>query len=104
MDNLQSINGRPAGPPVRPEHTRSQPEQHPTTAEGAQEDRADRVELSEAARAYDPQAEAARAMERRINEVRAAIDEGTYLTPEKIDAVVERLFQELARQQSTPKA
>ncbi len=54
----------------------------------------DRVELS-AARAGAPESGPARSTpsDERIAEVRAQIANGTYLTPEKIDAVVEALYR-----------
>jgi anti-sigma28 factor (negative regulator of flagellin synthesis) len=53
--------------------------------------RPDRVELSEAAVNYDPEAEETA----RITRIRSQIAEGTYLTPEKIDAAIEKLLEEL---------
>lgn len=55
----------------------------------------DQVELSESAANYDPETEAARAMEMRIESIRAQIAEDQYITPDKIDIVVERLLEEL---------
>lgn len=54
----------------------------------------DRVELSSAAGAapeFSPE------VERYIASIRDRIADGTYLTPDKVDAVVERLFDELCR-------
>jgi anti-sigma28 factor (negative regulator of flagellin synthesis) len=57
---------------------------------------ADRVEVSAShmpAGAADDDA-----MERRIAEIRAQIADGTYVTPDKLDVVVERMLADLARQ------
>jgi len=54
---------------------------------------ADRAELSTAAAEY-PAAEAATEAAR-VAAIRAQIANGTYLTPDKLDVVVERLFAEL---------
>ena len=57
----------------------------------------DRVELSAAAQ-QDQVTEPRPVAESRLDEVRAQIAAGTYLTPDKIDYVVERLYEELRRQ------
>ncbi len=54
----------------------------------------DRVELSDEARAYGPSPEDVE-LDPHVQEVRSAIADGTYLTPEKLDVVVDRLFEEL---------
>jgi flagellar biosynthesis anti-sigma factor FlgM len=104
MDNLQSINSQSAGTPVPPARTRPRPQQQSSAAEQSSGEVADRVELSEAARAYDAPAQTERVSEQRVQEVRAAIAEGSYLTPEKIDVVVERLFETLAAEQNASEA
>jgi anti-sigma28 factor (negative regulator of flagellin synthesis) len=57
----------------------------------------DRVELSAAAQ-QEQVTEPRPVAESRLDEVRAQIAAGTYLTPDKIDYVVERLYEELRRQ------
>jgi len=57
----------------------------------------DRVELSAAAQ-QEQVTEPRPVAESRRDEVRAQIAAGTYLTPDKIDYVVERLYEELRRQ------
>ena len=54
----------------------------------------DRVELSPESEAGDSTSTAP-ALEQRIRAIREQIAAGTYLTPEKIDAAVERLHDEL---------
>ncbi len=55
----------------------------------------DGLELSAAAANENPSAEASGALEQRIDDLRARIASGTYLTADKIDAVVDRLFEEV---------
>jgi anti-sigma28 factor (negative regulator of flagellin synthesis) len=57
-------------------------------------DRADSVELSEAARDFDD-LKSGRIREALVQRIRAEIAEGTYLTTEKIDVAVDRLHAEL---------
>ncbi|MFH1746765.1 MAG: flagellar biosynthesis anti-sigma factor FlgM [Planctomycetota bacterium] len=51
----------------------------------------DQVELSSAARDFVSTSEASRITEARIQELRARIAQGTYLTPDKLDDVIDRL-------------
>ncbi len=60
-------------------------------------DPADRVELSESALNYDAELVAARAVEERMAGIRARIADDTYITPNKIDVVVARLYEEVVR-------
>ena len=94
MNEIHSINNRPTGVPAQIERASSERKQ---PRDSARTDTAadDRVELSAAAANYDPQAEAAQAMDQRIQDIRAQIADGTYLTPEKLDVAVERLYQDL---------
>lgn len=55
----------------------------------------DRVEISEAAASYRPDPVSVGISQQRIDEIRALIAEGRYLTPDKIDVVVDRLHEEL---------
>ena len=55
----------------------------------------DRLELTDAARSFDQEVEDARAMQERIQQVRGQIENNTYLTEDKIDYVVDRLYAEL---------
>ncbi len=71
---------RPYGPAARGRHA----------AERLAEDQ---VELSATAQAHDPEAEAGAGQKLRIEDLRRQIEAGTYLTPDKIDAVVERLYE-----------
>jgi len=59
----------------------------------------DRVELSAMAQAHDPEAEGAAGQKLRIEELRRQIEAGTYLSPDKIDAVVECLYELLRAEQ-----
>lgn len=93
MHEVSAVNQRAAGAAALPQRSAGAT---PGRREAPQTDGPDdRVELSgsaaaRAAAAADEQAQAAR-----IAEIRARIADGTYLTPEKLDAVVERLFAEL---------
>ena len=55
----------------------------------------DRVELTAAARNLGFGPEAASTLDERLHDLRARIESGTYLTPDKIDYVVGRLQGEL---------
>ena len=94
MNEINSVTTRPAGVPVQIEPTKSDREAQRETHRAATPGE-DRVELSQAAVEYDPQVEADRAMETRIASVRAEIAAGTYLTDEKINAVVDKLYKQL---------
>lgn len=100
MHDVATINERLAGPAVPPARLESQA----ATRRGADRHDApegDRVELSDAAMNYSPEnnsvagAASADAVAARIPDIRARIADGTYLTPDKIDAVVEALYREL---------
>ena len=56
---------------------------------------ADRVELSAAAESFKPEPVESNEPDERVQEIRARIADGTYLTDDKIDEVVERLFDEV---------
>ncbi|MBK9120708.1 MAG: flagellar biosynthesis anti-sigma factor FlgM [Phycisphaerales bacterium] len=55
----------------------------------------DQVVLSPAALAYDPEAAATQANAQRIAAIRAQIANGTYLTEDKLEIALERLFEEV---------
>ena len=57
----------------------------------------DELEISEAARAAEARqtGESAPIRQERVNAIRAEIAAGTYETPEKLDAAVERLLNEI---------
>ncbi len=100
MHDVTSIKERLAGLAVPFERIASEP----AARRGATRHDAadgDRVELSDAAMNYSPESESvggaasADPFAPRIADIRAQIADGTYLTPEKIDAVVEALYREL---------
>jgi anti-sigma28 factor (negative regulator of flagellin synthesis) len=94
MNEIYPITSRPTGIPAQTE--RAQSERTPQREAARNESPAsDRVEISAAAANYDPQAQAASAMDQRISEIRAQIANGTYLTPDKLDAAIERLYREV---------
>jgi len=94
MQELGSVNQRPAGLPAEVQRTASTTTQRGRSAEVGVND-GDQVELSAAAMDYDLETEAARALQQRIDDIRAQIADDTYLTPEKLDVVVERLHEEV---------
>ncbi len=100
MQNVLSVSGS-ATDPTQVERSRaaSTAAQQRRAAEAAEAGAAatteDRVELSSAAQTYDPAAAGDLAMQRKITDIRAQIEAGTYLTDDKIDAVVQRLHTEL---------
>ena len=57
----------------------------------------DRVDLSAAARNAPAVSEIPGELDSRLAEIRARIAAGIYITPDKIDVVVERLYHELSR-------
>lgn len=74
----------------------SNPRQNPPQRPAVPADQrppADQAELSAAAAEYQAASDAA--VVARMDAIRAQIADGTYLTPEKLDVVVERLFAEL---------
>jgi negative regulator of flagellin synthesis FlgM len=56
----------------------------------------DRVDISAAAQAAARAAEAGDVRQELVNQIRAQIEAGTYETPAKLDAALERLLDELA--------
>lgn len=80
-------SAKPAEPP-QPVVATSPPAPEPSDAA------VDRVELSAAARP-DHLPAALSALDERCQEVRAQIEAGVYITPDKLDAVVEALHAEL---------
>jgi len=55
----------------------------------------DRVELSAAARQHEEDAAAAPILDERIRDLRQRITEGTYVTDDKLDYVVDQLYATL---------
>jgi anti-sigma28 factor (negative regulator of flagellin synthesis) len=90
----------PASPRGQVEHVSPEREERPQPLP-AEAVAGDRVELSEVAAAQAPQNRAAPVMgsdpvmEERIRDIRARIADGTYLTPDKIDAAVDGLYRDL---------
>jgi negative regulator of flagellin synthesis FlgM len=70
---------------------RAQPAQQSTSSQGA-----DRVEISPAAQAAVQASETGRVRQDLVNHLRAQIAAGTYETPAKLDAALERMFDEIA--------
>ena len=93
MNETGSINNRLAGlpSPIEREANEAARRRGPAKTEAASS-QSDRVELSEAAANYDPEA----VMDRRIADIRSQIANDTYLTPEKLDAVAEGLLKDIA--------
>lgn len=94
MNDINPISSRASSLPAQVERASSERNARREVAQ-SEADAGDRVELSVAATSYDPEAEAVGAMEQRISDIRAQIADGTYLTPEKLDAAIERLCEDL---------
>jgi negative regulator of flagellin synthesis FlgM len=71
----------------------------PFRAQGAQETKsagsADRVDISAAAEAAIQASESGEIRHKLVNQIRSQIAAGTYETPAKLDAAVERLLDEI---------
>jgi len=93
MSEIGSVSNRTPGLPTQAEQARAETAggRDPLRSPG---DASDRVEISDAAASYRPRTEAERDTERRIAEIREAIAADTYLTPDKIDVAIERLYAE----------
>lgn len=91
--SMPGLAGRIERTPAERPPTRSAP--HTEREPGAET--GDQVELSAAAQEFDPQGLVDLAFAQRMEQIRADIAADTYLTPEKLDVVVERLFEELTR-------
>ena len=92
MLEITPHSGRSVPVAVPVHHTAAAARQRPAAAEPSA---GDRVELSAAARDFEPRSQAVRATEERIQDLRERIAAGTYLTDDKIDYVVDRLHEEL---------
>ena len=92
MSEINGIQGPGDLPPIQPVQPNKaapvEPQQAPARAD-------DTVEISQVARLLSKVAEIPEVRAEKIASVRAQIEAGTYITPEKIDITVERLLQEL---------
>lgn len=77
---------------INPPHApfRSQPGQEAAGARSV-----DRVDISPAAEAAIQASESGQIRHDRVNQIRAQIADGSYETPDKLDAAVERLLDEI---------
>lgn len=92
MLEITPHSGRSVPVAVPVHHTAVAARQHPATAEPSA---GDRVELSAAARDFEPRSQAVRATEEAHSGPARCIAAGIYLTDDKIDYVVDRLHEEL---------
>ena len=92
MSEINGIQGPGDLRPIQPGQPNKaapvQPQQAPARTN-------DTVEISQVARLLSKVAEIPEVRAEKIASVRAQIEAGTYITPEKIDITVERLLQEL---------
>jgi anti-sigma28 factor (negative regulator of flagellin synthesis) len=97
MQDLSSIGNRTTGfvPTLDPKRSEAAPGQTPPRSDPPPE-ATDRVELSTAAMEAQVHAEALSAEQQRISAIKAQIASGTYLTPGKLEAVVDMLYAELS--------
>ena len=97
MPNAASINASTADLARLERQTPPNNTRQPDTVrpEPARKEAQDQVEISSAAQAYDAPAVAEPGMEQRIAEIKAQIAAGTYLTDDKLNAVVDKLHEEI---------
>ena len=92
MSQINGIQGpgnlRPIQPAQPSRTAPAQPQQAPDRAN-------DTVEISQAASLLSKVADIPEVRAEKIADVRAQIEAGTYITPEKIDITAERLLREL---------
>ncbi len=94
MHDVASINKLVNGSSALVERAATSPEERHTPAR-ADRPGSDRVELSDTTASSDPPAAESDALAQRIDDLRSRIATGNYLTPDKIETVVERLYQEV---------
>ncbi len=99
MSDLLTILNNRRGPAILQYHQvgGSSTRRAPEHAAADQPRDGDRVELSERARAFVPQPNDPLIRQDLVQRVRDSIERGDYLTPERINFVVDRLHEELTR-------
>ena len=99
MSDLLTILNNRRGPAILQYHQigGSSARRAPEHAAADQPGAGDQVELSERARAYARRPHDPQIRQDLVQRVRDSIDRGDYLTPERINFVVDRLHEELTR-------
>ena len=99
MSDLLTILNNRRGPAVLQYHQLSgaSARQKPDQAGAEQPHEGDQVELSQRARAFVPQPNDPPIRQDLVLRVRDSIERGDYLTPERINFVVDRLHEEATR-------
>jgi len=92
MDGIRGITGPDNFEPIRPAGLQKPEATEPQQLTSGQDDR---VEISDLGRLVGKVAELPEVRAEKIATVRASIAAGTYVTPAKVDAAIERLLQEL---------
>ena len=92
MNEIGAPNNLPPVVPPEAERVPAERTARPASPNSAAV-RGDRVELSEAAAAYDAQTAAVN--DARMREIRTQIAEDTYLTPNKLDVAIEGLLRDM---------
>lgn len=91
MTQINRIYGNNGVQPVRHEPRLGAAGSDPTAAKPQ-----DQVEISEAAQLLSKMSQLPEIRQDKVDEIRQAILQGDYETPDKIDVVVDRLLQELS--------
>jgi len=92
MNGVNGVNGPGNLQPIQPVHTH-RAGQVPAQQPAARRD--DTVEISDTANFMSRIAELPDVRQEKVAQVRAAIENGTYLTPDKLDVALDRLLAEL---------
>ena len=96
MAEIPSVGHGSVGPVNRaPETPPAPPVQGTAKARQVGQRLGDRVELSEHARLLDKLRQLPQVRFEMVEEIRRAIADGTYETPEKLDAAIQRLLEEV---------
>ena len=93
MPDISSIGHGPVGPINRPTGTDASQRRTEPAATNAR--RGDRVELSDHARLLDQLRDLPNVRQELVQQIRDAIAQGQYETPEKINQALESLFADL---------
>lgn len=80
--------------------SRAQPSTRPTETAAVPSSPQDQVEISEVGRMLDGASRTPGIREQRLAQIKAAIESGTYDTPEKLELALGRMIEKVAREDS----